>query len=309
MPRFSNPNIPYDGQPIGDVWNDNARKINDVSAIIASYYQHSSACGSTPCSDGDICNGVETCDRLSGQCVAGIPTLCDSSFGCSSLPQCTAALTSTFNGGNRGGGNFFQVDALSHLFITRFDIHILQETHVQVYTKTGNYVGFESDSTAWTLIHSEEMGNPEGDGNATPLSPFDGGAVEMLAGSTQSFYVLSTNPLEYTNGEGEGGVFREDAHLRIREGKGSPSFFSTSTFSPRIFNGNIEYIPTTSCRQRQPAPQQLQYVKSTRRDSGCKIRSNVFHSTFFSPFVPSFSSDFYHDGRTNYYQHHRKFSS
>lgn len=242
MPRFSNPNFPYDGQPIGDVWNDNARKINDVSAIIASYYQHSSACGSTPCSDGDICNGVETCDRLSGQCVAGIPTLCDSSFGCSSLPQCTAALTSTFNGGNRGGGNFFQVDALSHLFITRFDIHILQETHVQVYTKTGNYVGFESDSTAWTLIHSEEMGNPEGDGNATPLSPFEGGAVEMLAGSTQSFYVLSTNPLEYTNGEGEGGVFREDAHLRIREGKGSPSFFSTPTFSPRIFNGNIEYI-------------------------------------------------------------------
>ena len=68
-------------------------------------------------------------------------------------------------------------------------------------------------------------------------------------------------------------------------------------------------LPTTSCRQRQPAPQQLQYVKSTRRDSGCKIRSNVFHSTFFSPFVPSFSSDFYHDGRTNYYQHHRKFSS
>ena len=38
--RFSNPNIPYSGSPIGTATEDNARKINDVRVQVARYFPH-----------------------------------------------------------------------------------------------------------------------------------------------------------------------------------------------------------------------------------------------------------------------------
>jgi len=47
-------------------------------------------CEGTPidCSDGDACNGLETCDPLSGGCVAGVPVACDDQDVCNGVETC-----------------------------------------------------------------------------------------------------------------------------------------------------------------------------------------------------------------------------
>jgi len=50
-------------------------------------------CEGTPreCSDGDACNGLETCDPLSGRCVDGVPVACDDNDVCNGLETCDPA--------------------------------------------------------------------------------------------------------------------------------------------------------------------------------------------------------------------------
>ncbi|MEM7187739.1 MAG: hypothetical protein AAF466_13890, partial [Bacteroidota bacterium] len=68
---------------------------------------------------------------------------------------CTpGSLETTFAGGNGNFGNMFDMNALTDLTIDSFDIHgdTGATFDVEVYAKSGTYVGFETDPGAWTLI-------------------------------------------------------------------------------------------------------------------------------------------------------------
>src|SRR5690606_10915896 len=114
---------------------------------------------------------------------------------------------------------------------------------VEVYAKTGTWVGFEADPSAWTLIGTAVAVVSNGDGVATPLNLTLN--YVMAAGETHAFYVtptdFSTGGLNYTNGTGTGNVWASDANIEFLEGGARGYPFSGSTFQPRVFNGNIHY--------------------------------------------------------------------
>lgn len=45
-------------------------------------------CAPNSCSDNNVCNGVETCDEQTGQCVAGTPLVCDDHVACNGVETC-----------------------------------------------------------------------------------------------------------------------------------------------------------------------------------------------------------------------------
>ncbi len=154
-------------------------------------------------------------------------------------------LTTTFAGGNGNFGNMFDINAVTDVTLNSFDINADTGAtfDVEVYAKTGTWVGFEADPSAWTLIGTAVGVVSNGDGVATPLNlSLD---YVMEAGETHAFYItptdFSTGGLNYTNGTGTGNVFASDANIEFLEGAARGYPFSGSTFQPRVFNGNIHY--------------------------------------------------------------------
>lgn len=152
-------------------------------------------------------------------------------------------LTSTFAGGNGQSGNMFDVAAINDVTIDGMDVHIgsTSTETVEIWTKTGSYVGFTGNASAWTLIGSVSV-TGQGAGNATPLPANSFTPVTITAGNTQAFYVTlttSTN-IDYTNGTNLGGIFAQNADLQFFEGVGNAYPFGGS-FSPRVWNGTLYY--------------------------------------------------------------------
>jgi hypothetical protein len=154
------------------------------------------------------------------------------------------SLATTLAGGNGNFGNMFDINALTDLTIDSFDIHgdTGATFDVEVWAKTGTWVGFENNMGAWTLIGTAPGVVSNGDGVTTPLNLTLGYA--MAAGETHAFYVVPTDTtsggFNYTNGTTVGAVFASDANIEFLEGAGNAYPFGT-TFQPRIFNGNILY--------------------------------------------------------------------
>lgn len=154
-------------------------------------------------------------------------------------------LETTFAGGNGNFGNMFDINAITDVTVQSFDIHgdTGATFDVEVYAKSGTYVGSETDPGAWTLIGTAPGVVSNGDGVATPLGLALGYA--MAAGETHAFYVtptdFSTGGFNYTNGNAVGDVFASDANIEFLEGAGSGYPFNGTLFSPRVWNGNIIY--------------------------------------------------------------------
>ncbi|MEM7185886.1 MAG: proprotein convertase P-domain-containing protein [Bacteroidota bacterium] len=157
----------------------------------------------------------------------------------------TNSLETTFAGGNGNFGNMFDMNAINDVVIQSFDIHgdTGATFDVEVYAKSGTYVGFETDPGAWTLIGTAPGVVSNGDGLATPLDLMLNYA--MAAGETHAFYVtptdFSTGGFNYTNGTAVGNVFASDSNIEFLEGSGSGYPFDGTLFSPRVWNGNIIY--------------------------------------------------------------------
>lgn len=158
-----------------------------------------------------------------------------------------ASLTTTFAGGNSQDGNMFDVVTFGNsLVIHSLDLAFTassQSVTVQVYTKTGTWVGNHNNAAAWTL-HSSQPGIITA---AVPGTPVNVDIPDLIlpANATTGFYVtiLNTDPgnLRYTNGTGVGNVAAANADLQILEGAGLPYSFPLSVNTPRIWNGTIYY--------------------------------------------------------------------
>ena len=150
-------------------------------------------------------------------------------------------LTTTFAGGNSFDGNMFDVVALNDLTIESFDVNLGTGVtdDVEVWYRTGTFVGNETSSAGWTLLGTAVNITSAGDGVPTPLNMSLG--LSITAGDTIAFYVTTVNggTMNYTNGTAVGNLFASDANLEFYEGNGGGYF--NVTFSPRIFNGNIHY--------------------------------------------------------------------
>lgn len=149
-------------------------------------------------------------------------------------------LTTTFASNNGQSGNMFDVNVLGNaLNVTAFDVNLNPGTYtLEIYTKSGSYVGSEATAADWTLIDTLTGVTSAGTDLATFIDVAD---FILAAGSTSALYITTTTGgMNYTNGTAVGNVAAANADLQILEGAGKSYAFG-STFQPRIWNGTIYY--------------------------------------------------------------------
>ncbi|QNJ98286.1 HYR domain-containing protein [Constantimarinum furrinae] len=158
-----------------------------------------------------------------------------------------ATLNTGFAGGNRSFGNFFDINALNDATVQSFDINSENgagiNLELEIYAKSGTWVGNETNAAAWTLLTTTTV-TTNAVNTPTPLNLTLN--YVMAAGETHAFYIRPTDPtgvggLEYTNGTGVGNVWASDANIEFLEGGAKDSFTAGGLFQPRVFNGNIHY--------------------------------------------------------------------
>jgi hypothetical protein len=147
-------------------------------------------------------------------------------------------LTTTFAGGFTAfptpNGQMFDIEAINDIEVTDFDVHFTSGTDdIAIYTKSGSYVGFETNPGAWTLVTTVPNVTSAGAGVPTPLNANIN--VPISAGSRQAFYISPTTSIgfSYSGGTGVGNVMASDANMEVLEGATSIYPFGT-TFQPRV---------------------------------------------------------------------------
>ncbi|MBA3680191.1 MAG: T9SS type A sorting domain-containing protein [Bacteroidetes bacterium] len=177
--------------------------------------------------------------NCNSQIVATNTLICDGQSTTLSAPG--NQLLTTLTGGNNHRGNMFNIIALNTITINSFDAHPMANTSISIYYKANSYVGFENTAASWTLVGTAAVvAQPFGIATPVPIAV----NVTIPAGQTYAFYVTSTNTavsLNYTNGTTVGNVYSADANLQFIEGIGIEYPFSGSPFSPRVWNGKINY--------------------------------------------------------------------
>ena len=181
-------------------------------------------------------------------CDDGTPLHQSISSGGGPSVQAPGSLTSLFAGNNGFAGNTFDLTPNADLEITGLDFNGSGSGltyNVDVYYKVGTSVGFEADSSAWTLLSSGLSAPCNGNDIPTFVS-LAGNGVILNAGTTYGIYFDSVDysagaGIQYTNGTGANEIYSNgDLLLECKTGQGSPAFSGT-TFSPRVWNGTIHY--------------------------------------------------------------------
>ncbi|MCC7429850.1 T9SS type A sorting domain-containing protein [bacterium] len=155
------------------------------------------------------------------------------------------SLTTTYTGGNGQSGNMFDVTALNTVIINSFsgNFDVGGPYTVEIYYKTGSYVGSETNSAAWTLIGSTTLSATVT--NAATAIPLNVN-LTITSGSTYAFYITATTTvINYTNGTALGTAYAQDLNLQIFEGIGKAYPFGATYGgtggASRIWNGTIHY--------------------------------------------------------------------
>ena len=159
-----------------------------------------------------------------------------------SKPAQAGSLTTTFASNNAFAGNMFDVTTFGNaLNVTSLQIHANPATFfgsrtLDVYIKSGSYVGFETNSAAWTKVSSTTLTSSSPIGTPTFVDITD---FILSANSLTGFYITFADGqagIQYTNGANT----YSNAEIKIQTGVGKGGVFG-STFSPRTWNGTINY--------------------------------------------------------------------
>lgn len=150
---------------------------------------------------------------------------------------------------NAQRGHMFDINAVNCVTILCFEMNLSAGTsNIDIYTKTGTHVGFQTTPGAWTLIGSAANVASAGVNVPTPI-PI---AINQIigVGATRAFYITRTTAsgptVAYTNGTGVGNILASDANITLREGTGKEYPFSTN-YTPRQFNGAVFYNLNPPC--------------------------------------------------------------
>lgn len=175
------------------------------------------------------------------------------------LATAQMSLLSTLAGGNGQKGTMFNVNNISagQVSILSLGQNFLAAgtDNVEIYTKTGSFVGSEAIAANWTLVTSV-TGFVHGAGTAETIPALVN--VSIPAGATQAFYVTVTaatpGNVAYTNGNlvvpatASGNVAFADANIQFVCGVGKVYPFGGTFGGPtpggagRCWNGRIDYV-------------------------------------------------------------------
>jgi M6 family metalloprotease-like protein len=161
-------------------------------------------------------------------------------------------LSTTFLGGNGAAGNMFDVYAKKNIVLRLMYLHLNEEgpAVVEVWTRTGTHVSFESKPWLWQRRIVATV-DGRGRGKKTLL---DVGGIQLNANTRYSFYiVMLVGKLRYTNGVKVGREVNSNADCIVYEGVGLSAPFH-NVFSPRIWNGDLHYdVISSNYRSRRLA--------------------------------------------------------
>jgi hypothetical protein len=170
------------------------------------------------------------------------------------LAQCerTASLTTSFQADTVAVGTMFTVqthaDPIS-IITMEVSANPVNEDgmDIEIYTKAGNYAGFENKMSEWDLV-TKAVVIPEREGRGTLIPEDAFSDVKMAAGELRSFYVtLKTSDLRYSR-TNENTTLSTDGYLSVFAGIGLADYkFSDRFFDGRFFNGIFHYNRMTDC--------------------------------------------------------------
>ncbi len=149
------------------------------------------------------------------------------------------SITTGFTGTTvcRHCGNFFDVTTFANsLNVFGLEINVgTGSIPVDVYIKSGSYVGFETNAAAWTLASSNTV-TGLGQGLATLVDITD---FMLPANSVTAMYVMQGLGTDVYYDSVASTFLNADLQLDL--GKSGVSNFSTTIYSPRTWNGTINY--------------------------------------------------------------------
>ena len=141
------------------------------------------------------------------------------------LSSCTTtSITTTFAGGqgctatNGSCGNFFKIDAIQWISITKFTIktRLTGSQTIQIWARSGDYAGFTGSTSGWSQIYSATIDVSTTSSLNLPLST----ARVVGAGTSHSFHIRSTLGLKFTGGGSTTTPICQNCALKIYGGKG-----------------------------------------------------------------------------------------
>lgn len=158
-------------------------------------------------------------------------------------------LVTNFSSNSVSNGHMFDIRSKQEAFITHFDANFPNQSNntVRIYYKKGSHIGYEQDSTAWTLIGQASgiAGNGFGNPAKIPIQI----NKQMDAGDTLAFYVTGVNStfLSHTSGSGQGNLYESDSVLQVYEGTKNNYPFGTY-FGGNMWDGIINYKTESGLR-------------------------------------------------------------
>src|SRR5262249_41258316 len=115
-------------------------------------------------------------------------------------------------------------------------------SNIEVYYKSGTYMGSEYTPSDWTLLGIAPSITGGGYGVATPLNlPL---YVNIPAGETGAFYITCDNYYSYLlnqYGSAPGNVYVQDDNIQVKEGVSNYYPFNYA-YSPYVWDGVVHYI-------------------------------------------------------------------
>jgi hypothetical protein len=113
---------------------------------------------------------------------------------------------------------------------------------VELWTRPGSYVGFETSPAGWSLVASAAV---EGAGFGTPTRLPFGANVVIPAGLTQGFHLHCDSGMQSSIGTAVGSPAAWDLFLSVEEGAGGGYFAATA--APRVWRGTVTYALDRTC--------------------------------------------------------------
>ncbi len=167
-----------------------------------------------------------------------------------------ATLSTIFNGADARQGAHFDLENIGASTITltgAFEAHLASGAlgDMDVYVRTGTYVGSEFSSAGWSLLGSDAITAGEAQGSGTP-TPFDIGATfDIDPGEVFGFYVYFDGTANTFLSTNDGGGIYSDANLKLTtnhhrwtsDNTFDSPFFDSILQTNRTWNGTVEYIP------------------------------------------------------------------
>ena len=117
-------------------------------------------------------------------------------------------------------GNFFKIDAIEKISITRFTIKPKStgSQTIQIWARSGDYAGFTGSTSGWSQIYSATI-NVKSTSSLNLILSTEQWQV-VGAGTSHSFHIRSTTGLQFTLGGSTTTPYVENCALKIYGGKG-----------------------------------------------------------------------------------------